>query len=131
MAKDYPTNTLASEGHKVWNDKMGYMMDEDLNKKLDKKVLGYQGDSELAEDVKEEDQEESKMQVFDSAVMDAVCAAKDMYIDEGESLDHVIDELIKWLEDCKGHEEEYMKEVEDFDGEEYDGEEESDRDKEE
>ncbi len=104
---------------KVWNDKLGYEMDVDLNEKVDKEVLKYQS-GEIAKQLSEEEDEDKRFQVFDSSIMDAVMAAKDMYIEDKKSLKEVIDSLIEWLKKCQDKEEELMKTIDEEDEDESD-----------
>lgn len=108
-------DNVPSSGNKVWNSKMGYEMDENVNSKLDKDVLKYQKGNKLAKDMVEEDEEEDRYPIFDSAVFDAVTKAQDMYIEDGATLDETIDVLIDWLKACKGKEAKLKKALEKLD----------------
>ena len=103
----------------TYNHVLGYEMDDKTNKELDGEVMEYQKNNPIAKKMKSENDEEDKLQVFDSAIMDAVLAAKDMYC-EGKSLDKVIDILIDWLKNCKGKEAKLMKELEEYEPEDED-----------
>ena len=105
---------------KTYNHVLGYMMDDDTNKRLDHEVLEYQKKNPLAKEMKEEEDEDDKLQIFDSAVMDAVLAAKDMYCEDEKSLDVVIDALIGWLKNCKGKEADLKEELYETDEDEED-----------
>jgi hypothetical protein len=93
----------------VWNDKLGYEMDVDKNERMDKAVRKYQGKNKLAKDMDEEEDESCRYSVFDSVFFDAFEAAKDIYIEDGEKLDKVIDEYVAWLKKCKGKEKELIE----------------------
>ena len=114
MAKDYPSITPMS-GNKVWNSKMGYEMDEEVNEKLDQEVREYQKNNKLAKEMDDEDAEDDRYPIFDSAVFDAVTKAQELYCEDGASLDTVIDALIGWLKNCKGKETELKKKLEEID----------------
>ena len=106
---------------KTWNEKMGYMMDESVNDKLDEEVHEYQKGNKLAEEMDEEEDHENRLSIFDSAVFDAVTKAQDLYCEEGASLKTVITALIDWLDGCKDKESELnakLKEIKKDDNEE-------------
>jgi hypothetical protein len=97
---------------KSYNDKLGYMMDNQVNDKLDATVRSYQKDNEIAEEMDEEKSEDDRYPIFDAVFFDAFQKAKEMYVEDGESLDKVIDEYIKWLKSCKGKEKILLKTLE-------------------
>jgi hypothetical protein len=113
--------------NKVWNEKMGYMMNPEVNKKLDEEVREYQKGNKLADEMDEEDEEDDRYAIFDSAVFDAVTKAQDLYCEDGASLRTTIEALIDWLEECKDKGPELKKKLEEIedDDDEEDEEEES------
>lgn len=98
-------------------------MDTEENEKLDDKVLEYQGKNKIAEDMREDESEDDKFQIFDSAIMDAILAAKDMYVEGEADLDETLESIISWCKKCKGKEKEYLKLLEDEDEDEEENEE--------
>lgn len=104
-----------SEDSKVWNPKMGYAMDPDLNDKLDDKVKKILKGTKLGKELLEPEEEEMKYAVFDAAIFDLVEEAKDLYCEEDTKLDEVLDMLIKAFQKLKGKEKELCAMVEEDD----------------
>jgi hypothetical protein len=111
-----------AEDSKVWNPKMGYAMDPDLNDKLDSKVKEILKGTKLGKELDEPDEEEMKYAVFDSAIFDLVTAAQELYCGDDMSLDEVLEMLIQAFGKLKGKEKELREEVEEDEDEDEEGE---------
>ena len=102
-----------SEDSKVWNPKMDYAMDPDLNDKMDSKVKEILKGTKMGKELTEPEEEEARYAIFDSAVFDLVEACKEVYCEGETPLDEILDMLIKAFEKLKGKESELKNMVED------------------
>jgi hypothetical protein len=110
-----------NEDAKVWNPKMGYAMDPDLNDKVDRKVKEILSGTKMGGELSAPDEEEMRYAIFDSAIFDLVQAAQDIYCDGKTKLDDVLDMLIEAFKKLKGKEKTLQDEVrKDWDDDEED-----------
>ena len=112
--------------NKVYNEKMGYMMDVDLNEKLDDKTKKELKGTKIGELLNEEDERDARYAIFDTNIFDLVTEVQDEYCEGEMDLDEALEILIEGLKTRKGKEEEYRKDVEEDDEEDEDEEDEDD-----
>jgi hypothetical protein len=110
-----------NEDAKVYNEKQGYLMDPDVNERIDEKVKGILGETELMDE-----DDDVRYAVFDP-ICDMVYAAQEMYCNEEKTFDEVLQMLMDAFKKLKGHEEELMKIAESDDEEDMEEEQEGEK----
>ena len=104
MAKMYGSGVFSSE------------QNEAMDKAVEKALKG----TKIAEGLAEEETEEVKYQIFDSCIIDTCYAAKEMYCEDGKSLDEVLEVLMQAFTKLKGKEADFKKAFEEEENEESD-----------
>jgi hypothetical protein len=96
---------------KVYNSKMEYMMDIDVNDSMDRTTKKELKGTKIGSIMSEDDDKDYRYAVFDTKIFDLVTAVQDKYCENEISLDEALDLLTEGFKEFKGKEDKYLKEA--------------------